>query len=144
MFYVAINATKKHFLFSSFDVSIIDNNLSDVSGHTQAGFQTQKSRDLKVLTVVTTPEPVRPDIGGKMQPKCFQKWPKYMPRQFLYSFYKVLLFKIAQKSQMFLATFVGKFVAKNFQKSPNLVSLTPTTVHPCTHVQSKIFIFQVY
>ena len=32
-------------------------------------------------------------------------------------------FKIAQKSPIFWATLESKFVAKNFQKSPNLVTL---------------------
>ena len=30
---------------------------------------------------------------------------------------------MAQKSTIFLGNFVGKFVAKNFQKSPKLVTL---------------------
>ena len=34
-----------------------------------------------------------------------------------------MLFKRDQKSQNFWATFEVKFVAKNFQKSPNLVTL---------------------
>ena len=46
-------------------------------------------------------------------PKCFHKLPKKYPHPFL----------IAQKSTIFWATFVSKFVAKNFQKLPNLVTL---------------------
>ena len=36
-----------------------------------------------------------------------------------------MYYKIARKSSNIWATFVRKFVAQNFQKSPNLVTLAP-------------------
>ena len=37
--------------------------------------------------------------------------------------YKVIIYKIAQNTPIFWDTFVRKFGDKNFQKSPNLVTL---------------------
>ena len=62
----------------------------------------------------------------KMQPKCLQKLLKWMPQQFLQ---KVILFKTAQKVNIvFGLPLVSKFVAKNFQKLPNLVTLVSSTL----------------
>ena len=47
--------------------------------------------------------------------------PEMEPQQFLHK--KKCLTQWPRKSQRILATFVAKFVAKNFQKSPNLVTL---------------------
>ena len=37
--------------------------------------------------------------------------------------HELIFYKISQSQQSFWATFEGEFVAKNFQKSPNLVTL---------------------
>ena len=62
---------------------------------------------------------VWPDVGIKTSPK-FPKMPK---KETTVSTNKVMLFKKPRKLTNILAPFVRKFVAKNFQKSPNLVTL---------------------
>ena len=63
---------------------------------------------------------VWPDVGVKRLPNCFHKLPKVSSAVFTL----IGLFQNSPKSQQsFWATFVSEFIAKNFLKSPNLVTL---------------------
>ena len=67
--------------------------------------------------------PVWPDVGVKSCPNVT----KSHSRSSQISFYiRVRFFKIAQRVAIILATFARDFVTKNFQKSPNLVTLSST------------------
>ena len=70
---------------------------------------------------------------SKKKPKCFQKLPKKQPQQF---YIILIFFKIAQNVNNNLGYFCYKFRRQNFQKSANLVTLSPS--HDC-----RTFIFTV-
>ena len=72
------------------------------------------------LSLNITSYPVWPDVGVKRLPNCFHKLPKVSSAVFTL----IDLFQNSPKSQQsFWATFVSEFIAKNFLKSPNLVTL---------------------
>ena len=66
---------------------------------------------------------VWPDVGVKSSPIFSKSCPKCSQCRF---YIRVRFFKIAQRVAIILATFARDFVTKNFQKSPNLVTLSST------------------
>ena len=72
------------------------------------------------INAPTYRRPVWPDIVVQSS----RNVSKSCPKSSIGSFYiRVRFFNVAQKLPIFWATFVRHFVAKNFQKSPNLVTL---------------------
>ena len=56
-------------------------------------------------------------------PNCFQKLPKYCTAIFIHGYIQIS----TKVTNLVWATLIIKFVANNFQKSPNLVTLLATT-----------------
>ena len=55
--------------------------------------------------------------------------------------HELIFYKISQSQQSFWATFEGEFVAKNFQKSPNLVALAVTILD--SWITKKIILYSI-
>ena len=60
---------------------------------------------------------------SKKLPNCFQKLPKYCTAIFIHGYIQIS----TKVTNLVWATLIIKFVANNFQKSPNLVTLLATT-----------------
>ena len=83
---------------------------------------------------------VWPDVGVKSSPIFSKSCPKCSQCRF---YIRVRFFKIATKKLSIIwASFGKSFVAKNFQKSPNLVTL-PTTHKLSTHIPLSLSLSQV-
>ena len=62
----------------------------------------------------------------KNLPKYFRKLPKQFPQRFF--LYKLICFKIAKKSPIYLGYFCKLICDQNFLKLPNLVTLLMITL----------------